>query len=85
MSIITEIFPQCDVCDTTFPDERFKTAGLCRENMKSGGWKKHQGLDYCPDCADRLINENEKPETCKHGVAFSAPGGCYACSEESDK
>ncbi len=59
MSIITEIFPQCDVCDQTFPDIRHENVSLCRERMKAGGWKKYRGTDYCPDCADRLINDKE--------------------------
>jgi len=60
MSIISISFPECDVCGEKQPDVHFDTVGLCRADMQYRGWKRHDGMDYCPDCADRLLNEKDR-------------------------
>lgn len=60
MTLIVEIFPQCDVCDESFPNMERSSAKLCREHMRMDGWKRFRGTDYCPSCADRLLNDKDR-------------------------
>ncbi len=50
MSLVIEIFPQCDRCLETYPDFLMRSARQCRAFMRSGGWRRSKGLDVCPDC-----------------------------------
>lgn len=62
MGFIKEIFPQCDICNETFPDI-LKTSSqtILIGLMIKGGWKivKHHrtkvddAMLICPDCADK--------------------------------
>lgn len=49
--IIKEIFPQCDFCNTTYPDEwKGESVEVVREQMRKAGWKRVNGKDKCPEC-----------------------------------
>lgn len=56
MSIIKEIFPQCDICHDTNPDfigyDKIKEL---RKQMRIDGWIRRFGKDICPDCVTRLL------------------------------
>ena len=60
MSIIVQIFPQCDVCGETYPDITFTARVACRRDMKARGWKKRHGGDVCPGCLDEAAEAKEK-------------------------
>jgi|GEM_PF-5915839 len=49
MSIVIEVFPQCDFCEETYPDTRQSTVKDCRKYCMDD-WKKVKGKDMCPDC-----------------------------------
>ncbi len=53
MSIVVEIFPQCDFCDYINHDLHANTVARVRRSMKGDGWIKRHGKDMCVDCVDR--------------------------------
>ncbi len=49
--IIKEIFPQCDFCKVTYPDEcKYESVAGVKVKMKKSGWKRVNGKDKCPEC-----------------------------------
>lgn len=52
MTLIVEIFPQCDFCLETYPDSKHTTIKMARHDMCQGRWpwKRVKGKDMCPDC-----------------------------------
>ena len=52
MSIITEIFPLCDICGLTNPDIKEYSKKRVKLVMRSEGWKKVKGKDVCPACLE---------------------------------
>ncbi len=50
MSLITEIFPQCDVCHEVNKDMDGKTKEAVRRTMKANGWTVARGQDVCDTC-----------------------------------
>jgi hypothetical protein len=59
MSIIREVYPQCDYCNEAYPDVTYETNKRCVEDMKIFGWKKIKGSDMCPDCVLKLKEEKK--------------------------
>ena len=53
MGIVHEIYPQCDKCDWTNPDELYFSVKECREGMKRDGWKIVKKEDICPYCIEK--------------------------------
>ncbi len=56
MSIITERFPQCDLCQETFPDYQRQpplSPRALRVEMRRNGWLGLGRHDTCPDCVQK--------------------------------
>lgn len=53
MSLIVQIYAQCDVCQETFPDVWFNRKSPVRKAMKADGWIRRKGQDICPTCQDK--------------------------------
>ena len=56
MTIIVEIYPQCDFCKDTYADDRRTTKKSCRDEMKKDGWKIIDGKDICPICIRKSLD-----------------------------
>lgn len=66
MSIIIEIFPQCDECGETYADDKYTTVTACRNNMRDGGWKTRHGKDICCSCAEKASNTTNQQRKSIH-------------------
>jgi hypothetical protein len=62
MSIIKEIYPQCDICKCAFPDMKCHSVLNLRGLMRKCGFKSAKDsmgnkmgnkADICPDCINR--------------------------------
>ena len=51
MSLIIEIFPQCDFCHYVNKDMDGPTKEYVRKAMKCNGWRIVNGKDMCDICA----------------------------------
>ena len=52
MTIITERFPMCDICDEIYADTRYEKISEVRDMIKRDGWKCFKGKDICENCVE---------------------------------
>lgn len=51
--IVTEHFPQCGVCENTFPDYKGCTKSQLLHTMKCDGWRYTKKYGWvCPECME---------------------------------
>lgn len=61
MGVVTQRFPQCDMCFRTNPDILGGTIPMVRQSMKKAGWVRGQCYgragDICPNCQEEAAKE----------------------------